>query len=327
MVGKDGGRSLKKLLKANPVLRLIQNSEIDRDWWDELISLSSSNDPYPYSWYLDIMSPGWKALVNESDQIIMPLAVKNKAFVNYVYTPYFIQKLGLYSKANVPDSKKESFFDFLKGNFSLVDISVPEKPGVLYGNTSPRSNYKLNIKDSYKNIYKGYTSDCRRNIRRSDECGLETVGNVRPEDAVKLFIEGPGSQITGIRKGDYLRLIRLMEYCCSSGKGNIIGLTKNGRLIYSLFYTKYSGQLTTLFTSTSKESKICRSGYYALNKLISEFAESSFVLDFAGSSLGGVESFIRSFGSEKEEYYRFFENNLTFPLKQVYRVKNKHLKR
>lgn len=41
------------------------NSEIDKDKWDNCIKNSPGAKPYAYSWYLDIMAPGWQALVDE----------------------------------------------------------------------------------------------------------------------------------------------------------------------------------------------------------------------------------------------------------------------
>ena len=38
----------------------LKNDEIDREQWDNCIKNSSVTRPYAYSWYLDIMAPGWE---------------------------------------------------------------------------------------------------------------------------------------------------------------------------------------------------------------------------------------------------------------------------
>jgi len=40
-----------------------KHHEIDRDRWDECIRKSFNGIIYAYSWYLDIVSPQWEALI------------------------------------------------------------------------------------------------------------------------------------------------------------------------------------------------------------------------------------------------------------------------
>ncbi len=45
------------------MIRHLKNDEIEREKWDECIAAAFNGNVYGFSWYLDIVSPGWEALV------------------------------------------------------------------------------------------------------------------------------------------------------------------------------------------------------------------------------------------------------------------------
>jgi hypothetical protein len=49
-----------------------KNHEIDREQWDKCIRNSPGTKPYAWSWYLDIMAPGWEALVDDDYDSVFP---------------------------------------------------------------------------------------------------------------------------------------------------------------------------------------------------------------------------------------------------------------
>ena len=71
--------------------------EIDKSKWDNTVSCSDFSLPYFFSWYLDVVSPGWEALIAEDYSYIMPLTVKIKCGIKYVIQPPFTQQLGVIS--------------------------------------------------------------------------------------------------------------------------------------------------------------------------------------------------------------------------------------
>ncbi|MCD4769555.1 MAG: hypothetical protein K8R35_05250, partial [Bacteroidales bacterium] len=79
------------------MIRYLKNSEIDRKRWDDCIEADSVSLPYGTSWYLDIMAPGWDALIDGDYNFIFPLPNRKKYGLRYIFTPVFLQKLGLFS--------------------------------------------------------------------------------------------------------------------------------------------------------------------------------------------------------------------------------------
>ncbi|MEI7803415.1 MAG: hypothetical protein WCI97_12250, partial [Bacteroidota bacterium] len=75
----------------------LKHAEIDKTKWDHCVKNSINHLPYCYSWYLDVVSPGWEALISGAYKYIFPLTHRRKARINYLYQPYFTQQLGLFS--------------------------------------------------------------------------------------------------------------------------------------------------------------------------------------------------------------------------------------
>jgi hypothetical protein len=61
------------------------------------IARSFNGIVYAYSWYLDIVSPGWDALVKDDYKSVMPLTWRKKYGIKYLYQPFFTQQLGVFS--------------------------------------------------------------------------------------------------------------------------------------------------------------------------------------------------------------------------------------
>ena len=54
------------------------HSEIDKEKWDACIRESANGIIYGYSWYLDIVSPGWAGLIEDAYTAVFPLTQRKK---------------------------------------------------------------------------------------------------------------------------------------------------------------------------------------------------------------------------------------------------------
>ena len=45
------------------MIRILKHTDIDRERWDICIQNAEFETIYPYTWYLELVSPGWEALV------------------------------------------------------------------------------------------------------------------------------------------------------------------------------------------------------------------------------------------------------------------------
>ena len=298
------------------MINFLTNSDIDRAVWDSCMDDADSSFLYARSWFLDIMTPGWCALVDHQYQTIFPLPSRKKFSISYLFIPPFMQKSGIFSREKHDRERTDEMLDFIPGLYRYIDISLAD-PGTCRKRFKERDNYILRLDGSYRIISESFTSACRRNIRGAGTGRSDIITDITPEESIALFRKGPGKRIGGVSRTDYLRLRQLMEYSIAGGTGKILGFRSATGLFYSVFFLVTGERITLLFTSTSAESRSLKAGYVMTDYLIREYAGSGMVLDFAGSSIPGVAQFISSFGATRTIYYRYLVNNLPWPLNML----------
>ncbi len=296
------------------MIRYLKNSEIDRKRWDDCIEADSGSLPYGTSWYLDIMAPGWDALIDDDYSFVFPIPNKKRYGFTYIYTPVFLQKLGLFSYEYKSSQRLEEFIRFIPDRYALTDLRISGKPQNIKGKIVSRDNYELPLQNEYGQLLGGYTSDCRRNLKLAETVKPASFGEIPVKEAVNHFVAGAGKGINGIKKDSYTSLISLMDYAIANGYGEIKGVYIDNQLIYAILIIKYRRRIILLLTSTSEESRKKRTGYLIVDSIIKQYAGTDMILDFAGSSIPGVASFNSSFGAVNSPYSRLFHNNLPWPL-------------
>ena len=291
-----------------------KNNEIDMDLWDNCIKNSQCLKPYSYSWYLDIMAPGWEALVDDDYDSVFPVPCNTRFGIQYVTTPKFLQQLGAFSPDKPSSSAIIEFLEFMPGNFKLIDLCVGQNADYTGYKVTERSNSELNLSAPYEKLYEGFTAECRKHIQHYGRRKIELTENVSPEELITLHLLNSGSIIKGTKLRDYERLKNLMNYCVRNKKGKIIGVrARRKKLIYGVFMIQIPGSITILLNASSVVKGNINTGYFVINEIIKEFASTSTILDFAGYSMPPALNFNESFGSIRVPYYRIYRNMFFWP--------------
>lgn len=292
-----------------------KNNEIDREQWDNCIKNTPGAKPYAYSWYLDIMAPGWQALVDDDYDSVFPVTGFSKFGIQYIATPVFLQQLGAFSPEKSSEKIGE-FLDYMPSFYKLIDLCIKDKTDIPGFKISERVNFELDLSKPYDNLYDNFSKHCKRNIESSEKRKPELVTDITPDELIDLFIRNKGKEITGIKPRDYLRLKTLMNFCIKNKKGRLIGVREGRkRLIFGVFLIEIRGIRTILFVVNTEKSREKRIGYYLVNELVKTYSSTRSILDFAGSSIPSIATFFESFGSSPKPFYRIYRNKLFWPLR------------
>jgi hypothetical protein len=294
----------------------LRNEEIDRDKWDGCLAEMPGIRPYPWSWYLDIMAPGWEALVDDDYDALFPLPAFRKYGFRYVASPLFLQQLGAFAPDGDRTGRAAEFISFIPEFFRLVELSVGQAAEVPGYSITPRTNFELRLADPYESLWFNYSTDCRRNINIAHRFQQEIVNDVTPHEIIALFRNNIGRRAGVIRETNYRRLHHLMDFCTSTGRGRLVGVrSPKGKLLWGMFLIDTMNRITLLFTAGSRKSRELRTAYHVIDSVINESAGSGKTVDFAGSSVPSIALFMKSFGGIKTTYYRLFRNTLPWPVR------------
>jgi hypothetical protein len=300
------------------MIKYLKNHEIDKEQWDNCISASRASKPYAYSWYLDIIAPGWEALIDDDYNSVFPIPRFKKFGIRYIATPIFLQQLGAFSPDKPASVMIHEFVDYMPEFYWFVDLCVGQKVYNDGFRVSERPNYELDLSKPYDYLWENFLPVCQRNIKTAIKKKTELCYDISPDELINLFRQNRGKEIKGIRDSDYIKLKNLMLFCIQSNKGRIIGVRSFAKvLIFGIFIVEMPGRITVLFISGSPESRKRMTAYYLINEIIQENSRAKKKLDFAGSAVPGVASFMESFGCINFSYYRIYRNKLPWPARMV----------
>lgn len=292
----------------------LKNHEIDREQWDNCIRNSGVAKPYPYSWFLDIISPGWEALVDDEYDSVFPVPSKKIFNIQYISTPAFLQQLGAFSPDKPAGSAIYEFLNYLPDFYKYIDLNIGQKIEHDSLKVTERFNYVMDLSKSYDSIYNNFTPECRRKVDSAGKKQIRLAEDIKPDEIIDLFLLSKTSPLKGIKPYDYQKLKNLMDFCLVNKKGKILGM-RDGRkrLIYGLFFIQVPGSLTIIFDAHTTQSREKRIGYFLINELIKKHSSSKTILDFAGTITPETLPFVESFGTKKVPYYRIYRKRLFLP--------------
>lgn len=305
------------------MIRYIKNSDIDTDKWDDCIRQSFNGIIYAYAWYLDIVHENWDALVEEDYERVMPLPVSNKFGVSYIFQPFFIQQLGVFSKPILSPRIVQDFIEKIPTKFKMIDINLNSFNTVdrkLY-DTLPNKNFVLDLINKYPTLSKKYATNTKRNLKKSLKNNLSLVKGIKPESLIQLFKDNKGKALGSWGEDEYQRLNRLMYMAIYKGKGLVYGIFgEHNQLCAGAFFLKSHNRLIFLFSATNSLAKETAAMTFLIDSVIQEFSPGKLVLDFEGSNDKNLARFYRGFGAKEVEYLRLRRNTLNLFLNILYKA-------
>jgi hypothetical protein len=291
-----------------------KNNEIDREQWDNCIKNSPGVKPYAYSWFLDIMAPGWEALVDDDYDSVFPVTGAKRFGIQYISTPSFLQQLGAFSPDNPASETIIEFLNYIPDNYRLIDLCIAQRIQLHGYKITEKANFELDISKPYEKLWDNFFPPCKRNIEISSKKKPEVVSDITPDEIIDLYIKNNGKKTSNVKARDYQKLKNIMNFCLKNKKGKIIGVrAAKKRLIFGIFIIETPGNKTLLLHAGIPQSIEKKIDYYVINELIRLNASTRTLLDFADSSLSSVDSFPESFGCVSVPYYRIYRNRLFWP--------------
>lgn len=299
------------------MIQYLQNENIDRRKWDETIARSFNGIVYAYSWYLDIVSPGWNALVNNDYKSVMPLTWRKKYGISYLFQPFFIQQLGVFSSEKSDADLVQQFLDAIPEQFKFVEINLNTFNHFNLQKFSIKQNltHELDLIESYENIAKNYSDNLKRNLKKAQNNKLQTTIINQPEAVIKLFRKNRGAEVSTLKERDYRTLTVLMQQAIHKGKAQVMNvMNEHNELCAGAFFIESNNKVIFLFSGLSEEGKNLNAMPFLIDSFIRQNAGKNITLDFEGSNNVNLARFYKSFGSKECVYQQVKINRLPFPV-------------
>lgn len=292
-------------------IRFLQRKEIQTEKWDQVIAGSTAETIYPYSWYLDAVADNWSALVVDDYRFVMPVVWKRKAGMKYMYQPFYTQQLGVFSHEYVDPEQICRMLRILYKKYRFGGLNLNVKN--LVGEGKPfavddKSNYVLTLNQDYNTHFHVFTTNTRRNIRKSMDSGNLIEKNLPVAELVRLKRE---NDVIKRSEEDYRWLVKLFETIQGRGAGKIYAIRTGNETTAAAFFAFSKTRAIYLLSASSPEGKERRGMFMIVDAFIRDHAGSGLILDFEGSNIPSVARFFGGFGAQPEIYQGVSFNRLT----------------
>ena len=294
-------------------IRYLENHQIDKAKWDDCVSKSVNGIVYAYSWYLDVVSEDWDALIDGDYQRVFPLPFKQKHGVRLIYQPFFTQQLGVISQSILTQDIVTQFLNSIPKKFNYIEINLNNfnKIDSSKFEIKPLLNHELDLINSYKNISKKYSGNLKRKLKKISASKLFISPNTKPDEIINLFSHFKAREFPHLRENDYIVLRRLIYTAIHRGVAQIYGVYNSCNILCAGGFFLYANQkITFIFSGSTPEGRDLSAIAFLIDYVIHRNSGKHLTLDFEGSNNPGLAQFYKSFGSKEIIYFKTTINRL-----------------
>jgi hypothetical protein len=297
----------------------LQHKEINKTKWDDCIQHAENSLIYARSFYLDAMSPGWDALIDENYNWVLPITKGRKFGINYLFQPHFTQQLGVFFKKEtiipwheiiVLLQKKFRFWE-VNWNYSTPPNLLPSS---LKKNAA--TNFIIDLSRAYNDIYGNYQNVLKKNLKRANNVGLTYNMHEDYSKAIGFYKKYYSHRLPHLKDEHFTAFSKICE---RAGNTSVVcreAVDVNNKTMSIALLLCDGRRLYNIIDTTTTEGRKAQANHFLIDSIIKEYCGKELIFDFEGSDVPGIKSFYKSFGAENQPYYSIKYNNLPWPLKR-----------
>jgi hypothetical protein len=302
------------MLQSN--LQYLRRNQVDTVKWDQCIDSAPNGLIYAFSFYLDQMAPGWSALVLGDYEAVMPLPIRKKMGVTYIYKPGFIASLGVFGQSLTRELVQQ-FIQAIPSSIKLIDTCL--NAANIFSNPPefPRlhSNFILSLQSSYEQLYNGYRDNIKRNIKRAQKLNNRYATDVDVADVLALARLQP-DRTSHFTEADYANFTSLYNFLQQQKKAVACGVyTPANELVASCVYFFSHNRAYYILVGNHPNGRTQGASHFLIDRFIHDHAGTGLLLDFEGGDFHNLAFFYSSFGAQLEVFPALYVNRLPWWMK------------
>lgn len=302
------------------MIRFLQHNEIDMQAWDKAVRETPDSTVCSNSWFLNIVSPGWCALLEGEYDRIFPVTVSKKYGIEYLRQPKFCQQLGVSGVGSLKDPSADVFISECMTRYRFCEINLRAgntmEPGK--AEVSANRNLVLDLTQSYESIKESYSKNHRRNLKKSSEGNLRFDMLNDAKEVIGLFRRNRGRELRAFTPGDY----QILQDLIAAAKENecdpfIAGVRslRSDEILCGAIFLEFSGRSIFLFSGIGEKGREQGAMHFLIDEYIKRNAGRMRVLDFEGSNNINLARFYSGFAAVESVYLHIRYNNLPVPFR------------
>lgn len=318
------------------MLKHFKNNQINYQKWDKCIDDSSQGIVYALSWYLDIIKPNWEAIIWEQNNhylAVMPLPVNKKIGIKHIYQPLYAQQFGIFSVIPLSPQLINFFLKILNAKFKYVakytfntqNTSLLNQIEFDSFETKLFTTHHLDLSKPYHQIHKNYHDNHKQSLKKAKKHAISIIESENISPLIEIFKNNTAQKIRG---GVAMKTYQTLEIL------NQKTIDKNmSRLFYSEDYSAacwfvfYKNKIHYLFNAAKSEFRYQNARTLIIDKIIRDYAQSNYILDFESPEVTSIANFYASFGAKSVHYHFISYNHLPILLRKSQEFKKYFLEK
>ena len=320
---------------------LLQRHQINDTAWNALVDEARHSVVYAYTWYLDCVSPLWQALVvvdsaltsgiqgtpSTEYRMVMPLPVRKKWGMSVVQQPLFCQYLGLFSKEEISETDLTRFLHSLSQHFPYISDydfhpaqtyllrKVP--PGFSDFEVQEKTTHWLSLAKTYPELSESYSTDRKKNLKKSRKYDWECVKSEDPEPLIAIFQKNHAAQIENVQASAYVLVRELTRLLQNKKIATIYYARRQGTLHAGIMIFEKADMGIYIFNAADEVGRRGNARSFLLDRYFQQQAGRMKVFDFESPEVASIAQFYHSFGAERQTFISIKKNKLPFPFRQL----------
>jgi len=191
-------------------LQIIPLDKVNSHQWDAVVSANDNGLIYSSYSYLQAVCTHCLAVIINDYEAVMALPFKKKWGIPYLYTPPFVQQLGLIGNIS-PDyyapiiqqvQQQCRYGDML---FNFQNTFIEKEAG-----SSLKNNFIIDLRDDYQRIKSHYHSSVSYSLHKAAKAGCTYISSDNAEEAIGLYQAYNKENLNHVTNKDFHHLI---EWC------------------------------------------------------------------------------------------------------------------
>lgn len=293
-------------------IRYLQHDEISKMKWDKCISRAFNGIVFAFSWYLDIVSYNWEALVLGDYKAVMPLTSGRKYGFSQLKQPDYAKQLGVFTTERLDVDLVNRFLDAIPEKYKKINIYLNTFNKVSHQkfNIKQELTHQLDLIAPYKTLYLKFDTKTKAAIKNAVINKVHVMKHVNLKDFLLLKKNTSDVPITF----EHLNTLRrIVPFTMNHNIGETFGAYDDkNELVAAAFFIKSHQKVIYLIAANSERGREVSASIAILNQFIKENAEKNLTLDFEGSTVLKRDECARGFGALPINYYNIRRNRIPF---------------
>lgn len=289
--------------------------EIDKLKWDTCIHNSFNGLLYAYSWYLDVVTEQWDALVEGDYERVMPLPYRRTMGFEQIYMPALAPLLGIFSRTKISEDTVKKFINTIPRRFKTAHIAL-NKYNSFNTKYTERKLLSMDLISVYDRLSAKYSAKTSERIAAGHNRGLYSKTGMDIGEFADFHRANGGA----IGPFDSIRLASLAHTLISLKVAEIIAIHgPDGELLCAGLFIAHSNNATVHACSISAKGQELHAPYMMLDTFIRTNSNKNITLDFTPFNHRIAESFYTGFGCTAFTVKQYRHTSFVWPLNYIFR--------